>query len=84
MALCSPLAAAALEEGLSLLAEIRHVPMPHSVAWLDLGERPVLWIDPGSPLEVRCRVLLDVLRLLVLGPADAHDAHPIRHLRSVS
>lgn len=84
MTACSPLAAAALEEGLAVLADVRHVRLDGDVARLTLGRRPVVWVNPDSPIEHRCSALFDVLRMLVFGPEHALDARRVPHLRPVS
>lgn len=80
----SPLAAVALEEGLAVLADVRHARLDGDVARLTLGRRPTVWVNLDSTPDARCWALLDVLRALVLGPEYALDARNVRHLRPVS
>lgn len=83
MTACSPLATAALEEGLALLADVRHVRLDGDVARLTMGRRPTVWINPESSMDARCRAMLDALRVLALGPEHALDAQHVPHLRLV-
>lgn len=73
-----------LEEGVARLADVEHVPLPHSVARLDMGGvRPLLLLDSGSPEEDRCWALMDALRALAFGPHTAESARFVRRLRAV-
>jgi hypothetical protein len=80
----SPPAVEVLTAGLLRLAEVRMVRMPDTVAHLVMGERPVLWLDVDSSPEALCWALLDVLRVLVLGPEHAQHGRHVRHLRAVT
>ncbi len=79
----SPTALTALTDTLTLLAEVRTAPLDRAAARLTLSTPPVLWIDPDSTPETRCRALLDALRVLLLGPEHAEHAQRVRPLRAV-
>ena len=77
---------AALTEGIARLADIIPTSMSTCVARLDppgYGVRPTLWLDTNSSDDELCPVLLDVLRVLTLGPEAGLRCRPVRHLYSV-
>lgn len=82
---CSPSVHVLLLDALDGIVDVRETRMPGTVARLTDGRpRPTLWLNVESSVEARCRVLLDVLRALVLGPEYAEHARTVRRLRSVS
>lgn len=80
-------AADVLEDGLSRLARVVRVPMPHAVARLDPptrpGDRPTLYLDVDSPPEWLCWAMADAL-LELSTPGSGQHARDVRRLRSIS
>jgi len=63
---------------------LRYLSMPHTVARLDTtGPEWVLYFDTDSPAEDHCWALLDVLRIVTLGPHAAPSTTPPPTLRLV-
>lgn len=56
---------------------LRYLCMPHTVARLDTtGPEWVLYLDTDSPAEDHCWAMLDVLRIVTLGPHAAPSTTP--------
>lgn len=84
MGLSSSAAAQVMAYGLCRLVEVVYTPMPDVVARLDPADHGwVLTLDSDSPPEDHCWAMVDVLKLLTLGPSATEWAVPAARLRLV-
>lgn len=84
MGLSSWAAAEVMAHGLCRLLEVVYAPMPDVVARLDpTAHGWVLTLDSDSPAEDQCWAMVDVLKVLTLGPNATEWAVPAARLRLV-
>ncbi len=82
MAINTP--AAALVRGLRTMIDVSFVPLQDAVARLDTcAPTWVLYLDSDSPADDHCWAMLDVLRVLTLGPEAAVSAVPAPRLHLI-
>ncbi len=84
MGLSSPAAAEEMARGLCGLIEVVYTSLDDVVARLDQTPRGwLLTLDIDSPPEDHCWAMVDVLKMLALGPGAVERAVPARALRVV-